>query len=355
VTALDVTHSFLNEQRLPLVYEPARDSARGQAALLDWLAANSGQLANDILSHGAVLLRGFDVSDASAFERIALAIDPQLSSEYPGVALRRHVTQFVHTASELPSYYPIPQHAELAYTSSPPRKVFFFCETAPRKGGETPLSDLRKVWSELSEGLRAKLEQHQIRYRRVHGGPDEGPFRLWGGRRWSDVFETRDREVVEQAAREQGLTLSWLPDGALSLENTLPACRTHPVSGITAWHNHANIFHPDGPMLEYSRLARLQGTVRSLAVNLVLAALSWCRRSLVPPQRYDWSVSYGDGSHISRSELTEIYDAIWRHIAHFRWQRGDLLVVDNYAVSHGRLPYSGERSVLVAMTDGYRK
>jgi alpha-ketoglutarate-dependent taurine dioxygenase len=37
----------------------------------------------------------------------------------------------------------------------------------------------------------------------------------------------------------------------------------------------------------------------------------------------------------------------------FAWQRGDLLMLDNMAVAHGRRPYRGERQVLVAMADPY--
>jgi alpha-ketoglutarate-dependent taurine dioxygenase len=33
----------------------------------------------------------------------------------------------------------------------------------------------------------------------------------------------------------------------------------------------------------------------------------------------------------------------------FRWQRGDLLLVDNYFVTHGRMPFRGERRILVAI------
>ena len=33
----------------------------------------------------------------------------------------------------------------------------------------------------------------------------------------------------------------------------------------------------------------------------------------------------------------------------FRWQRGDLLLLDNYLVTHGRMPFRGERKILVAI------
>lgn len=34
----------------------------------------------------------------------------------------------------------------------------------------------------------------------------------------------------------------------------------------------------------------------------------------------------------------------------FRWRRGDLRVVDNVLTAHGRMPFKGPRSILVAMT-----
>ncbi|MFM9445922.1 TauD/TfdA family dioxygenase [Streptomyces acidiscabies] len=34
-----------------------------------------------------------------------------------------------------------------------------------------------------------------------------------------------------------------------------------------------------------------------------------------------------------------------------RWQRGDIMLVDNIRVAHGREPFQGDREVLVAMGD----
>ena len=58
--------------------------------------------------------------------------------------------------------------------------------------------------------------------------------------------------------------------------------------------------------------------------------------------------SYGDGSPIPRRDLSALRDAIWKNLAFPRWQRGDIMVIDNRAVAHGRMPYRGPRGIVIA-------
>ena len=86
---------------LPLVIE-AR-GARGADDLVAWLGAQRDLVRDRLLAHGALLLRGFEVFDAPAFERVARAIDPDLKNEYLGTSPRNALTSHVFTASELPA------------------------------------------------------------------------------------------------------------------------------------------------------------------------------------------------------------------------------------------------------------
>ena len=58
--------------------------------------------------------------------------------------------------------------------------------------------------------------------------------------------------------------------------------------------------------------------------------------------------SYGDGSPISGADLDAVRDAIWKNLVVNRWRLGDVLVLDNAAVSHGRMPYAGPRVIAAA-------
>lgn len=348
-----VSTSYVNEARLPIVYEPAQDSASSLEYLSEWLRDNEQRFNADLRAHGAVLFRGFKVPDAPAFERVARAVDPGLVTRYPGISPREHISEHVLSSTELPSYFPLPQHSELSYTHAPPRKIFFFCVTPPASGGETPLCDLRKVLSDLPPALRSRFERDSIRYVRVHGSPADKQVTLWGGKRWNDVFETTERSEVEKNAREQQLELTWLPGDRLKLESILPAVRRHPLHDTPAWHNHLVVFHPDAGLEEAAHIARYRPDLRSVAAKHAIALLSNLRRWFVNEERYELNTTYGDGAPIPRADLHAVVETIWRNLASFPWRAGDVLAIDNFSVSHGRLPFRGKRKVLVAMTDGY--
>ena len=59
-------------------------------------------------------------------------------------------------------------------------------------------------------------------------------------------------------------------------------------------------------------------------------------------------LSWRDGRVIADADLEHVRDTIWRHMIAEPWQTGDMVVIDNAAVSHGRLPYRGPRQVVVA-------
>ena len=59
----------------------------------------------------------------------------------------------------------------------------------------------------------------------------------------------------------------------------------------------------------------------------------------------------GDGSPISEDEIAPIYDALEAQEIAFPWHSGDMLLIDNIAVAHGRNPFKGQRDVQVALFD----
>lgn len=332
---------------LPLLVTPAGHPSVD--ALEAWLLDERNAVAGRLREAGALLFRGFAVHEAPAFERVARAIDPALQSEYLGTSPRDALTPYVFTASELPGHYPIPQHAEMTFLPRPPRRIFF-CALGPNEGpgGETPLADLRTVYRDLDPDLRARWEARGVRIVRNYGGP-EGKER-WNPRqlkRWDEIFGTTDPAAIEATCRAHEMEPTWLPDGRLRIVSTQPATRPHPETGEPAWYNHAHVFHGSAGPQEYRRIAGRLGAWPWRGWQAVARAVRWWegRGSLEDAAMH---VTFGDGGAIPDADFEAIRDALWKHMVFPRWERGDVVAIDNASVSHGRMPYRGPRLVAVA-------
>jgi hypothetical protein len=290
------------------------------------------------------------VRDAPGFEQVARAVDGDLKNEYLGTSPRNALTDYVFTASELPPFYPIPQHCEMSFIAEPPRRLFFCClrECAPGSG-ETPLADFRKVLRDLDPDLRRRFEQRGLRIVRNYAGPEGGGrFDLWKLKRWDEMFLTTDRDVVEQKCRAEGFEPQWLGDGGLRLVSTQPITRIQPDTGEEVWHNHSTTFHISAAPGEYERIYRLRPTLRNWffwQLGRVLVAL---QRRTKKADELAMHCTYGDGAEITDTDMDQIRTAVWKHMVIVPWKRGDVVAIDNYAVAHGRLPFQGPREICVA-------
>jgi len=333
---------------LPLVVG-ARDD-RDPAHLVDWIGAHHDELATRLAQHGAILFRGFDVFDAPTFERVARAIDDHLENEYLGTSPRNALTDYVFTASELPPFYPIPQHCEMSFIAEPPKRLFFCCLLAPAAGsGETPLADFRRVLRDLPAETRRRFEQRGLRIVRNYAGPDGGGrFDFWKLKRWDEMFLTADRGAVEEKCRAEGFEPEWLPGGGLRLISSQPITRRHPLTGEEVWHNHSSTFHISAAPGEYERIYRLRPTARNWFFWQLARTLVALQRWTKKPDELAMHCTYADGGEIPDEEMERVREAVWRNLVIVPWQRGDVVAIDNYAVAHGRLPYQGPREVAVA-------
>jgi alpha-ketoglutarate-dependent taurine dioxygenase len=332
---------------LPLVIEAREDRDPGR--LCRFLAEHHGWARASLASHGALLFRGFAVEDAPGFERVARAIDDELKNEYLGTSPRNALTSHVFTASELPPYYPIPQHCEMSFLAKPPRRLFFCCLREPAPGsGETPLADFRRVLRDLDPLLVKRFEEKGLRIVRNYSGPEGGGrFDLWKLKRWDEMFLTDDRALVEEKCRAEGFETSWTAAGGLRLISTQPVTRRHPESDERVWHNHTTTFHLSAAEGEYRRIFGLRPSARHWFFWQLSRALSALQRATKDPDELAMHVTHMDGSEIPDADMEAVREAVWKHLVVVPWRRGDVLAIDNYAVSHGRLPFRGPREVAV--------
>jgi alpha-ketoglutarate-dependent taurine dioxygenase len=332
---------------LPLVVRAAAD--RDPDRLCQWLSANRDWLIDRLRAHGALLFRDFAIDGPTAFERLARGVDGDLKREYLGTSPRNALTDYVFSASELPPFYPIPQHCEMSFTAHPPRHLFFCCLVPPAEGsGETPLTDFRKVLRDLDAALLRRLGEGGLRIVRNYSGPGGGGrFDLWRLKRWDEMFQTTDRAAVERKCREEGFEPVWQAGGGLRLISTQPLTRLHPDTGEPVWHNHSTTFHLSAAPGEYARIHRLRPTLRHWFLYRLAQTLVTLQRWTKDADEMAMHCTRADGSEIPDADMEAIRELVWKHTVIVPWQKGDVVAIDNYAVAHGRLPYRGPRQIAV--------
>jgi alpha-ketoglutarate-dependent taurine dioxygenase len=348
--AMDVPYTIevLDESEgLPLLIQARADS--DPERLASWIAEHHEWLRQCLIEHGALLFRGFAVESAPTFERVVRAIDDELKNEYLGTSPRNGLTDYVFTASELPPFYPIPQHCEMSFTRNPPRRLFFCCLEAPAEGsGETPLADFRKVLRDLDPALVRRFEERGLRIVRNYSGPSGGSrFDPWRLKRWDEMFLSTDREAVDARCREEGFEPVWTEADGLRLVSTQPITREHPETGGRLWHNHSTTFHLSMAPGEYRRIHERRPTLRHWLLWQLSRGMVALQKLTRSTDELAMQCTFADGSDIPDADMEAIREAVWRHMVVFPWQRGDIVAIDNYAVSHGRLPYQGPRQVAV--------
>jgi alpha-ketoglutarate-dependent taurine dioxygenase len=281
---------------------------------------NLATLNDLLLRHGGVLFRGFQVGRVEDFESLVREMSGGELMEYKYRSTpRTEVSGRIYTSTEYPPDQWIPQHNEMSYSREWPLRIAFLCVQAAERGGETPLSDSRRMFDRLSPAVRDRFAEKGVMYVRNYSpGLDM---------HWQDVFGTSDRATVEGFCRQAGIDLEWKADGGLRTRQVCQGIARHPVTGERLWFNQAHLFH----------VSNLDPAVR--------AALVAERGEENLPR----NTCYGDGSSIPDAVLDEIREAYRQEMRSFAWHNGDLVLLDNMLVAHGRAPFSGPRRVLVGM------
>jgi hypothetical protein len=330
---------------LPLAVTPDDLAGLHQASWADWTSERLDR-------YGALHLSGFGLDSPEAFEALALQLDPHLYDQYRGTAPRNARTRYVYSSTELASFLPIPQHCEMSFLPQAPRRLFFYCQVAPQKHGETPIVDFRAVYENLDPVIRDEFERRGVRHIRNYNPPGQrAGLDLSKLKTWDHVYGTDDPVAVARRCREEQQTFHFRDDHSLQLINEGPAVRNHAASGRKAWFNHAQVFHPEGPVNEAERVARRQKTLRQRALAIGLRLWYRATTPFLADEERGTQVTFGDGSPIPPDWIRHIQDVIWDHLVFFPWRQGDVLAIDNRIVAHGRMPFKGPRQIMVAWTD----
>jgi alpha-ketoglutarate-dependent taurine dioxygenase len=132
---------------------------------------------------------------------------------------------------------------------------------------------------------------------------------------------------VEERCQSELIDCEWKSGDRLKTSSVRPAVGKHPRTGELVWFNQAQHWH----------LSCLDRATRDSLLALFAEAD-------LPRNCY-----YGDGSVVEDSVMDEILEVYRKLEVSFRWQKWDILMLDNMLSAHGRNPFTGERKLFVAM------
>lgn len=313
-----VKEAFLpDHEGLPLVVTPQMEGID----LPTWAVNQGDWIKESLCKYGGVLFRGFSLSDLEGFNLFIKNTSVDIMEYHEGASPRTRVRENIYTSTDYPAEYRILLHNELSYRHSFPQQIFFFCVTPASEGGETPIADVRKVFEYIPLKIRERFMQKGWKLVRNLGDGF--------GLAWQDVFHTDSKEQVEAYCRQHGIVFEWKEGERLRTSHIRPSIARHPQTQEIVWFNHAAFFH-----------------VSSLEPGVRDALIAEFAENDLPTNTY-----YGDGTPIEPETLDELRAAYDRATVKFAWQPGDLLMLDNILVAHGRLAFVGKRKVLVGMSN----
>jgi alpha-ketoglutarate-dependent taurine dioxygenase len=322
--------------RLPLVVEPAGSAS--VSTLLQELGSERAWIDQQLLKYGAILFRGYEIHGSVEFQRVVTHLVDEIVDYTRGASPRSKVSGKIYTSTDAPKMIPIPLHCELSYTPCPPNRILFLCQTPAQKGGETPIADMRTVYQSLDSDVRQRLEERGLRL--IQNVPSKKVFDF--SKTWQEMFATHDRREVEKACEAMEIACAWKNNGSLQLVNFCSAFMAHPVTGdqvlFTSFYNFHDSWSDELKLYDLYWLSKVVGVFELFRQRTRMSAVDYPHHS-----------TFSDGSEIPRSDVLHVRKVLRDHAVSFPWQRGDFIIIDNFRVSHGRMPFKGDRKILVSM------
>lgn len=307
--------SLIPDNSLPLVIQPTVAGVN----LVAWAKSHQKLITTQLLKHGGILFRSFQVNGVGEFEQFIRTVAGEVVEYRDRSSPRSSVQGNIYTSTDYPANQSIFLHSELSYAPTWPLQICFFCITPAQQGGETPIADTRRLLQRIDPQVQARFAQQGVMYVRNFGDGFGLP--------WQTVFQTTDPTEVERYCCRNNIEFEWKAGDRLRTRQVCQTITQHPRTGERVWFNHAVFFH----------VSTLEPTIRE-------ALLAEFLEEDLPHNTY-----YGDGSPIGPTVLEAIRQVYHQETVVFPWQSGDVLLLDNMLTAHGRRPFSGARKVVAGM------
>jgi alpha-ketoglutarate-dependent taurine dioxygenase len=264
----------------------------GQAILntdnLSILELDREEIISLFKSYGFLLFRGFE-TNVDIFKSFTDSLSQDFRDYTGGVFNRRVINEDATILTVNDFKDEIKLHGEMYYQQDIPLMLWFFCAHPPLKDGETTLCDGRQLFHELSSSLKDLFNKKELKY---IGHLDK--------ENWQKRYKTDNFKVVDEICKRNNYIMQINEDESIDLQYICPA------------------IHP-------SRCGKYRVFINSL---------------LPVKRRNPDVVSFDDNSEISDEIISEIDKLAEKITTEILWQKGDILMVDNTRIMHGRRAFS---------------
>jgi len=291
---------------------------------LAYFEENREKLMAHLKANGAVIFRNFDMSkDPEGFRRVwevlglAPCLDPIHSSGLRSfLSAKDGVYEEVNKQSLCQHY--IGLHNESTFKKTATYGAFVCFSPASKSGGEFFIADGAKIFRDMDPKILKDLYDRKVRISVSNLDLDflagTGPLK----QPLADFFKGLVASVVAPKF-DMDLDMIYGTDGKemrlQAIEHAQSPVNRHPDTGRPVWfcnvHNHARYLRDNRPC-----------TVPEVGMT---------------------DVYFGDLSKIPSSHLDHINEVSNKHIEMLPMKEGDVLLVDNYRVLHGRDIFEGDR------------
>jgi len=286
----------------------------------DYFKQNKEHIREELLKHGAVWFRGFDLMKSvkghrEMYESLGLdpCLDPLHSSGLRKFTSERDALYEEVNKPSLRGHY-IGLHCESTAKRTAAYAAFVCFQKATEGGGRFLVADGAAILAEMDTEVLQRLYERQIRI--SVSNLDIPPS-------FPTFVKTGIKDLVAAAVApkfDMDLEMLYESDGKpgrlQAVETAERPINRHPVTGLPVWFNNAH---------NHARKLR-------------------DRRPCGVPEVGMTEVFYADTMDtLSLEDCQEIKRASEKHITALAMEPGDVLLVDNYRALHGRDVFEGDR------------
>mmetsp|Transcript_127579 Transcript_127579/g.303155 ORF Transcript_127579/g.303155 Transcript_127579/m.303155 type:complete len:478 (+) Transcript_127579:50-1483(+) len=310
----------------PLIIDAAELADLKKGTEKEWFLAQREKIMAQLQEHGAIWFRNFEsTKDAEGFRNFYEALqlnpclDPIHTSGLRAMEVQKHAVYEAVNKPSLAQHF-VGLHNESTFVKTATYGAFVCFEPASEGGGEFFIADGAKIVNDLDKDVLKRIYENKVRIsvsnldlNFLSGLPDG--FR----EQVSDYLQDLILKVVAPKF-EMDLEMVFGADQSnpyrlQAIEHAQSPINKHPVTGQPVWfcnlHNHSRYLRD--------------------------------RRPCTVPEVGMTDVYSGDLSTIPYDDVRHINEVCERNLVTMPMKKGDVVLLDNYRVLHGRNTFKGDR------------